>query len=132
MLRRISVVASCVVMLALGALPASAATSRIHVFSVPSVYGVRAWGTYYEIGTGVRVSVCVEDTARSVYGAAAVGLAFDSSYRHHESVGAATIGYDHTQCRAMTTRYASHLVVEALSGYRNGKIRRRGQLKQIY
>jgi hypothetical protein len=132
MLRRISVVASCVVMLALGALPASAAPSRIHVFSIPSVYGVRAWGTYYEIGTRVRVSVCVEDTARSVYGAAAVGLAFDSSYRHHENLGAVTIGYDHTQCRAMTTRYASHLVVEALSGYRNGKIRQRGRLKQVY
>jgi hypothetical protein len=80
----------------------------------------------------VRVSVCVEDTAPSVYGAAAVGLAFDSSYRRHDNVGAATIGYDHTQCHAMTTRYTSHLVVEALSGYKNGKIRQRGKLKQIY
>jgi hypothetical protein len=94
MLRRISVVASCVAMLALSALPASAATSRIHVFSIPGVYGVRAWGTYYETGIRVRVSVCVEDTAPSVYGAAAVGLAFDSSYRHHDNVGAVTIGYD--------------------------------------
>ena len=61
-----------------------------------------------------------------------VGLAFDSSYRHHENVGAATIGYDHTQCHAMTTRYTSHLVVEGLSGYQNGKIRQRGKLKQVY
>jgi hypothetical protein len=132
MLRRIFVVASCVVMVALSALPASAATSRIHVFSIPGVYGVRAWGTYYETGIRVRVSVCVEDTAPSVYGAAAVGLAFDSSYGHHENVGAATIGYDHTQCHAMTMRYTSHLVVEALSGYQNGKIRQRGKPKQIY
>jgi hypothetical protein len=132
MLRRISVVASCVAMLALSALPASAATSRIHVFSIPGVYGVRAWGTYYETGTRVRVSVCVEDTAPSVYGAAAVGLAFDSSYRHHDSVGAVTIGYDHTQCHVMSTRYTSHLVVEALSGYKNGKVRQRGKLKRIY
>ena len=132
MLRRIFVVASCVAMLALGAVPASAATSRVHVFSIPGVYGVRAWGTYYETGIGVRVSVCVEDTAPSVYGAAAVGLAFDSIYRHNQNVGAATTGYDYTQCHAMTTRYTSHLVVEALSGYQNGRVRQRGKLKQVY
>jgi len=132
MLRGISLVASCVGMLALSALPASAATSSIHVFSIPGVYGVRAWGTYYQTGIRVRVSVCVEDTAPSVYGAAAVGVVFDSSYRHHDSVSAVTIGYDHTQCHAMTTRYTSHLVVEALSGYQNGKVRQRGKAKQIY
>jgi len=132
MLRGISLVASCVGMLALSAPPASAATSSIHVFSIPGVYGVRAWGTYYQTGIRVRVSVCVEDTAPSVYGAAAVGVVFDSSYRHHDSVSAVTIGYDHTQCHAMTTRYTSHLVVEALSGYQNGKVRQRGKAKQIY
>ena len=100
MLRRIFVVASCAVTLALSAWPASAAVSRTHVFSIPGVYGVRAWGTYREIGIRVRISVCVEDTAPGVYGAAAVGLAFDSSYRQHENVGAATIGYHHIQCRA--------------------------------
>jgi len=132
MLRRISVAASCGAMVALSALPASAATSSIHVFSIPGVYGVRAWGTYDETGIRVRITVCVEDTAPSVYGAAAVGLAFDSSYRHHDNVGAVTIGYDHTQCRVMSTRYTSHLVVEALSGYKNGKVRQRGKLRQIY
>ncbi len=132
MLRGISLVASCVGMLALSAPPASAATNSIHVFSIPGVYGVRAWGTYYQTGMRVRVSVCVEDTAPSVYGAAAVGVVFDSSYRHHDSVSAVTIGYDHTQCHAMTTRYTSHLVVEALSGYQNGKVRQRGKAKQIY
>jgi len=119
-------------MVALSALPASAATSSIHVFSIPGVYGVRAWGTYYETGIRVRITVCVEDTAPSVYGAAAVGLAFDSSYRHHDNVGAVTIGYDHTRCRVMSTRYTSHLVVEALSGSKNGKVRQRGKLRQIY
>jgi len=132
MLRRISGVASCVAMVALSALPASAAISRTHAFSIPGVYGIRAWGTYYETGMRVRVSVCVEDTAPSVYGAAVVGLAFDSSYRHHDNVGAVTIGYGHTQCNVMSTRYTSHLVVEALSGYKNGKVRQRGKLKQIY
>jgi hypothetical protein len=132
MLLRISVVAVCLAMLAIGALPASAATSRILGFSIPGVYGVRAWGTYHETGIRVRVSVCVEDTAPSVYGAATVGLAFDSSYRHHDNVAAVTIGYDRTQCHVMSTRYTSHLVLEALSGYKNGKVRQRGKLKQIY
>jgi hypothetical protein len=132
MLRRIFVVAACVAMLALSALPASAAASRVHVFSIPGVYGVRAWGTYYQTGQGVRVTVCVKVTARSVYGAAAVGVAFDSSYRHHNEVGAAIIGYDRTQCHVMTAGYTRHLVVEALSGYKNGKVRQRGKLKQIY
>ena len=132
MLHRISVVASCLVMLALSAVPASAATSGTHAFSIPGVYGVRAWGAYSQTGMRVRVSVCVEDTTPSVYGAAVVGVAFDSSYRHHDNVSAVTIGYGHTQCHAMTTRYTSHLVVEALSGYQNGKVRQRGKLKQIY
>jgi hypothetical protein len=132
MLRRISVVATCVVMLALSALPASAATSRIHAFSIPGVYGVRAWGTYYDAGLRVRVSVCVEDTAQSVYGAGAVGLAFTSGYGRHNAVSAATIGYGHSKCHSMLTPYTSHLVVEAFSGYKNGKVRQNGQLKPIY
>ena len=132
MLRRIPVIAACAATLAFSALPASAVTSHIHGFGIPGVYGVRAWGMYSGAGTRVRVTVCVEDTARSVYGAAAVGLAFDSRYRRHDNVSAVTVGYDHTQCRAMLTRYTSHLVVEALSGYKNGKVRQRGQLKRIY
>lgn len=74
----------------------------------------------------------MEDTVRDVYGAAAVGLAFDTSYRHHASVGAVTIGYDRTRCRTMTTRYTGHLVVEALSGYRHGKVRQHGRPERIY
>jgi hypothetical protein len=132
MLRRIPVIAACAATLAFSALPASAVTSRVHGFGIPGVYGVRAWGTYAGAGTRVRVTVCVEDTARTVYGAAAVGLGFDSRYRRHDNVSAVTVGYDHTQCRAMLTRYTSHLVVEALSGYKNGKVRQRGQLKRVY
>jgi len=131
-LRRIPVIAACAATLAFSALPASAVTSHIHGFGIPGVYGVRAWGTYSGAGTRVRVTVCVEDTARSVYGAAAVGLAFDSRYRRHDSVSAVTVGYNHTECRAMVTRYTSHLVVEALSGYKNGKVRQPGQLKRVY
>jgi hypothetical protein len=126
------VIAACVATLAFSALPAAASTSHIHGFSIPGVYGVRAWGTFGDTGTRVRVTVCVEVTARSVYGAAAVGLTFDSGYQHHDNASAATIGEGHAQCRAMVTRYANHLVVEALSGYKNGTVRQRGKLRRIY
>ena len=132
MLRRIPVIATCAAMLVFSALPASADTGRVHDFGIPGVYGIRAWGTYSDTGTQVRVTICVEDTARGVYGAAAVGLAFDSGYQRHDSVSAVTIGYNHAQCRAMVTGYTGHLVVEALSGYKNGKVRQRGQLKRVY
>jgi hypothetical protein len=132
MLRRIPVIAACAATLAFSALPASAMTSHVHGFAIPGVYGVRAWGTYSGAGTRVRVTVCVEDTARSVYGAVAVGLAFDSRYRHHDNVSAVTVGYDRVQCRAILARHTSHLVVEALSGYKNGKVRQRGKLKRVY
>lgn len=132
MLRRIPVIAACVAALAFSALPAAAATSPIHSFGIPGVYGIRAWGAYYDTGTRVRVTVCVRVAARSVYGAVAVALAFDSGYRRHDNVSAVTIGDGHTQCRVMVTRYANHLVVEALSGYKNGTVRQRGKLKRIY
>ena len=132
MLRRIPVIAACVATLAFSGMPAAAATSHIHGFGIPGVYGVRAWGTYDDTGARVRVTVCVEVTTRSVYGAAAVGLAFDSGYRRHDNVSAVTIGDDHARCRVMVTPYASHLVAEALSGYKNGKVRQQGELKRIY
>lgn len=131
-LRRISVAAACIATLAFGALPASAATSHDHAFTIPGVYGVRAWGNYQPAGASLRVTVCVQDAARDVYGAAAVGLAFDPGYRHHTTVSAVTIGYAHIQCRVLTSRYTDHLVVEALSGYMNGQVRRHGRPKRIY
>jgi hypothetical protein len=76
------------------------------------------------------VTVCVEDTARGVYGAAIVGPAFDSGCRSHDIVSA--VSYGNTQCRVTLARYTSHLVVEALSGYKNGKVRQRGKLKRVY
>ena len=84
------------------------------------------------MGARVRVTVCVEDTARGVYGAATARLAFDSGYRSHDLVSAVTVGYGYSQCRITLARYTSHLVVEALSGYKNGKVRQRGKLKRVY
>jgi hypothetical protein len=42
------------------------------------------------------------------------------------------IGYAHTQCRVMTSRYTGHLLVEALSGYKNGQVREHGRPERIY
>jgi hypothetical protein len=47
-------------------------------------------------------------------------------------VGATAIGYGHAKCRVIVTRYKGHLVVEALSGDKNGKVRRHGTPKRIY
>jgi hypothetical protein len=132
MMRRIAAVALSTVLLTLGALPASAAVSHTHRFSIPGVYGIRAWGSYTDAGPKVAITVCVEDTARSVYGAAAAGLAFGPGYRHHSNVGAAAVGFGHSQCHTIKTAYKSHLVVEALSGDKNGKVDQRGHLKRIY
>ena len=132
MLRLAAVIAISAATLACGTLPASAASDRIHAFGIPGVAGVRAWGSYEHDGVKMRIMVCVEDTTHHVYGAAAVGLAFDSGYRRHANVSAATIGYEHAQCRVMATRFRGHLVVEALSGYQNGKVRQHGQPSRIY
>ena len=59
MLRRISLIAASTAMLALSALPASAATmhmqSSTHKLSFPSLHGVNAWGTYTKTSKGVRL-----------------------------------------------------------------------------
>ena len=132
MLRLIAVVAASAAALAGGTLPASAAADGIHAFSIPGVSGVRAWGSYRDTGAKVRVTVCVKDVVRGVYGAAAVGLAFDSGFRRHDNVSTTAIGYGHAKCRVMVTPYTGHLVVEALSGNKNGEVRRHGPPKRIY
>lgn len=132
MLRFIAVIAASAATLAGGMLPASAAADGIHAFSIPGVSGVRAWGSYRDTGARVQVRVCVKDVVHGVYGAAAVGLAFDSSFQRHDNVGTTAIGYGHAKCRVMVTQYTGHLVVEALSGNQNGEVRRHGTPKKIY
>jgi hypothetical protein len=128
--RRITVAIASGVMLALGALPAAAAANGPHTFSIPGVYGISAWGSYARLGTKVRVTVCVEGTSRGIYGGASAGVAYTS--RHHQSVAAVTVGYRHIACQTMTSGYTAHLIVDAVSGYRNGKVRQAGRIRQIY
>jgi len=116
--------------LAFGALPASAATPGGMKFSIPGVYGISAWGSYQHVTAGVRVTVCVQDTSRDVYGGAAAAAATEGA--HRQAIAAVAVGYQHSQCQTMITRYTEHLAVDALSGYRDGKIRQVGHIHQIY
>jgi hypothetical protein len=117
-------------MLALGTLPAAAAAGNARAFAIPGVHGISAWGSYVRTGATARITVCIKDTARDVYGGAAAGVAYDD--KHRQTVTAVTIGYQHTACQTMTTRTTAHLVVDAVSGWRNGKVRQAGRASQVY
>jgi hypothetical protein len=120
-------------LLGLGALPAAAVAGggQVHPFSIPGVHGISAWGSYQHLGSRVRVTVCVRDTARDVYGGAAAAVAFDPR-RHHQPASVVVIGYRNSSCHTMLTSYTAHLDADALSGYRDGKVRQAGPFVQIY
>jgi len=133
MLRRISLIAAATAMLALSALPASAAmASSAHKLSFPGLHGVKAWGTYVKTSRGVRVNVCAEDTARGVFAAGAVVVASNASRKFHTNVGAVAFGYHQVICRSMTLRYTAHLQVYTFTGTKKGTIGSRSKTKNIY
>lgn len=118
------------VMLVSGGMAAFAASGGTQPFSIPGVYGISAWGSYQHLGARVQVTVCVHDTVRGVYGGAAAAVA--SAGVHRQAVAAVTVGFEHTRCQTVITRYTAHLVADALSGYRDGKVRQVGHIRQIY
>jgi hypothetical protein len=81
------------VLMTAGALPAAAAGGGAHTFSVPGVYGIEAWGSYQRAGAKLRITVCVEDNVRGVYGGAAAAVAYGGKNR--QTVAAVTVGYRH-------------------------------------
>jgi hypothetical protein len=133
MLRRLSLIAASTAMLALSALPASAAMqSSTHKFSFPGLHGVNAWGTYVKTSRGIKVDVCAEDTARNVFAAGAVTVASNASRKFHANLGAVAIGYHQTVCRSMTLRYTSHLQIYTFTGTGKGTIGSRSKTKNVY
>jgi hypothetical protein len=136
MLRRLSTIAAGAAMLALSALPASAATSVAHTAShklyFPGLSGVSAWGSYSKIGSRVKISVCAEDTTRGEFAAAAVVLDYNSNYSKHMKGGAVDIGYHATACVSMYMPYTSHLRIYTFVGGSNGKVLRQSKTKVIY
>jgi hypothetical protein len=133
MLRRLSTIAAATAMLALSALPASAATmsSSTHKISFPSLHGVSAWGTYQRTGSKVKISVCAEDTNRSLQGVGAVTVASNASNRLHQELGAVDIGYHQTVCRSETLRYGAHLKVWTFTAT-SGRFGAKSKIKSIH
>ncbi len=105
-------------------------SSTAHNFGIPGVYGITAWGHYQRAGQQIRVTVCIADTARDVYGGAAAAVAFDG--RRHQVVTVVVVGFRHVACRSMLTRYTSRLTADAVSGYANGTVRDRGRVVHVY
>jgi hypothetical protein len=136
MLRRISLVAASAAMLALSALPASAATTHMqsstHKLSFPSLRGVSAWGTYTKTSKGVRLYVCVDDTVKGEFAAGAVALATNASGSLHTNLGAVDLGYHQPVCRTMTLRYTAHLKTYTFTGTNTGRIGSKSKIKTIY
>jgi hypothetical protein len=97
MLRRLSVIAASVAMLALSALPAYAATqSSTHKLSFPSHSGISAWGNYKKTSKGIYVNACAKDTG-SAFAVGAVVVATNSSGSHSRNLGAVAFGHGTTQ-----------------------------------
>jgi hypothetical protein len=110
-------------------IPTEPATG-LHDFGVPGVYGISAWGHYQRSGKQLRVTVCITDTARDVYGGAVAAVAFNG--QRHQAVTVIVVGYRHVACDSMTTPYLMRLTADAVSGYANGTIRQHGKVVQVY
>ena len=134
MLRRISLIAASAAMVALSALPASAANmhSSTHKLSFPGLHGVKAWGTYVKTSRGVKVHVCAEDTSRSVFAAGAVVVGSNSTRKFHTNLGAVAFGYHQSICRDMTLRFSAHMQVYTFTGTNKGMINHRSKTKNVY
>jgi hypothetical protein len=134
MLRRISLVAASAAMLALSALPASAAPmhSSTHQLSFPGLHGVKAWGTYARVSKGLKVHVCAEDTARGVYASGAVVVVYNSTRKLHTNLGAVAFGYHQWICRDMTLRYTAHMQVYTFTANNKGQINHRSKTKNVF
>jgi hypothetical protein len=133
MMRRISLAVASAAMLAVSALPASAAmASTPHKLSFPAETGLKAWGTYTKVAKGIKLNVCAQDTSKSIYAVGAVALASNSTYKMHTNLGAVAFGDHETICRTMTLRFTSHLQVYSISMNNKGMITHKSKLKKIY
>jgi hypothetical protein len=133
MMRRISLVAASAAMLALSALPASAAmAATTHELSFPGLSGVKAWGNYTMVAKGIKVNVCAEDNKKGVFAVGAVTEAFNSTGKLHATLGAVSIGYHQTVCRSMTLRYSAHLKIYTFTANNKGMINHQTKMKKVF
>ena len=133
MMRRISLAVASAAMLALSALPASAAmASTTHKISFPGLSGVKAWGNYTKVAKGLKVNVCAEDMKKGVFAVGAVVVASNSTRKLHTNLGAVSIGYHQTVCRSMTLRYSSHVQVYTFTANNKGMINHTSKKKNLF
>ena len=134
MLRRISLIAGSAAMVALSALPASAAPmhATAHKLHFPGLHGVKAWGTYAKVKTGLKVHVCAEDTARGVFASGAVVVVKNSTRKLQVNLGAVAFGYHQSICRDMTLRYSAHMQVYTFTANNKGQINHRSKTKNVF
>jgi hypothetical protein len=133
MMRRISLVAASAAMLALSALPASAAmASTTHKLSFPGLSGVQAWGSYTKVAKGLKVNVCARDNKKGVFAVGGVTEAFNSTSKLHANLGAVSIGYHQTVCRSMTLRYTAHLKIYTFTANNKGMINHQTKMKKVF
>jgi hypothetical protein len=110
MLRRLSVIAASAAVLAISALPASAASaSTTHKLSFPSHSGIQSSGTYVKTSKGVKLTVCAKQTTGSVAAVAAVAVATNASGSKSSQLGAVAMGKGDKICRYGTVPYTAHL-----------------------
>jgi hypothetical protein len=137
MMRRISLVAASAAMLALSALPASAATmgsatATTHKLNFPGLSGVRAWGTYAKVSKGLKVNVCAETTKKGIFAVGAVTEVYNSTGKLHTNLGAVSIGYHQTVCRSMTLHYSAHLKIYTFTANNKGMINHQTKMKKVF
>jgi hypothetical protein len=110
MLRRISVIAASAAMLAISALPASAAThSSSHKLSFPGHSGIQDWGTYTKTSKGVKIYVCAKQTTSAYAAVAAVAVGTNASGSKSGNLGAVAMGKGDEICRSGLIPYTGHL-----------------------
>jgi hypothetical protein len=134
MLRRLSLIAGSAAVVALSALPASAAPmhATTHKIAFPGSHGVRAWGTWAKVSKGLKVHVCAEDTARGVFASGAVVVASNSTGRLTLNLGAVAFGYHQTICRDMTLRFSAHAKIYTFTANNKGQITHRSKTKNLF
>jgi hypothetical protein len=134
MWRRISLIAGSAAMVALSALPASAAPmhATTHKIHFPGLHGVKAWGTYAKVKKGLKVHVCAEDTAKGNFASGAVLVASNSTRKFSTNLGAVAFGYHQTICRDMTLRYSAHAKVYTFTATNKGLINHRSKTKNLF
>jgi hypothetical protein len=134
MLRRLFLIVGSAAMVALSALPASAAPMHVttHKLHFPGLHGVKAWGNYAKVKKGLKVHVCAEDTVRGVYASGAVVVVKNPTKKFQVNLGAVAFGYHHSICRNMTLRYSSHVQIYTFTANNKGRINHRSKTKHLF